>query len=122
MTTPGFRKQTFLNGGSAVETDHAIMGQGVISCFTKQKTGQRSRGPNWPISQQCTTSQLITMQKPAVCDKLVMKIHFISSAKNALLLLFPLHSILFSPSLPASPFLAACQSSLLFLSFSPSYM
>lgn len=39
MTTPGFRKQTFLNGGSAVETDHAIMGQGVISCFTKQKTG-----------------------------------------------------------------------------------
>lgn len=39
MIPPDFRKQTFKSGGSAVETDNTIMGQEVISCFTKQKTG-----------------------------------------------------------------------------------
>lgn len=38
MTTPDFRKQTFKNGGSAVKTDHTVIGQGVIACFMKQKT------------------------------------------------------------------------------------
>lgn len=54
-------------------------------------------------------------QKPAVCNERVMKIHFTSSAKNALLPLFPLHSF----SQPSCfLFLAACQPP---FSFRPSH-
>lgn len=82
MTTPDYRKQKFLNGGS-VRNDYRKQG----ATFHRAQLAYQS---------QPTISQLIFTQKPTVCYKLVLKIISHLLPKNVVHLLFLLQFIVFS--------------------------